>query len=67
MQVTIDTRHDTLEEALAVIQLAFGLKKDLRTAEGTPEATGPARRKTGLSGGKRGSARAASARPRLRA
>jgi hypothetical protein len=23
MQVTIDTRHDTLEEALAVIQLAF--------------------------------------------
>lgn len=61
MQVTIDTRHDTLEEALAVIQLAFGLKKDLRTAEGTPEALGPASRKT-VPGGKRGSARAASAR-----
>jgi hypothetical protein len=61
MQVTIDTRHDTLEEAVAVIQLAFGLKQDLRTAEGTPEETEPAR-KAVRSGGKRGSARAARAR-----
>src|SRR3954471_7289516 len=34
MQVTIDTRHDTLEEALAVIQLAFA-----RTSEPPPESS----------------------------
>ena len=32
MQVTIDTRHDTLEEALAVIQLAFSRAGDHRVS-----------------------------------
>jgi hypothetical protein len=41
MQVTIDTRHDTLEEALAVIQMAFARTKDLAAAQATAEATGP--------------------------
>jgi hypothetical protein len=41
MQVTIDTRHDTLEDALAVIQLAF-------SRAGEPASTGSARpRRTG--------------------
>lgn len=41
MQVTIDTRHDTLEQALAVIQLAFARAKE-------PASPGPtAPRRTG--------------------
>jgi hypothetical protein len=32
MQVTIDTRHDTLEEALAVIHLAFARASEARPA-----------------------------------
>jgi len=63
MQVTIDTRHDTLEEALAVIQLAFAHGKDLGAAQGTAEPTGPVRRRqTSRSPGRRGSRRAADAR-----
>jgi len=63
MQVTIDTRHDTLEEAIAVIQLAFAHRKDPGAAQGTVEPTGPGRRpKAGRSGGGRGARRAASAR-----
>ncbi len=42
MQVTIDTRHDSLEEALAVIQLAF-------SRAGDPASAGSARsRRTGI-------------------
>ena len=41
MQVTIDTRHDTLEEALAVIQLAFA------GASVPPQASSAAPRRTG--------------------
>jgi hypothetical protein len=63
MQVTIDTRHDTLEEALAVIQLAFAHGKGLGAARGTVEPTGPARRnRAGRSGGRRGSSPAARVR-----
>src|SRR3954447_13829326 len=40
MQVTIDTRHDTLEEALAVIQLAFA------GASVPPQASSAAPRRT---------------------
>jgi hypothetical protein len=39
MQVTIDTRHDTLEEALAVIQLAFA-----RASEPAPASSAGPRR-----------------------
>jgi len=61
MRVTIDTRHDTLEEALAVIRLAFAHGKGLGAAKGTVEPTGPARRsRAGRSGGRRGSSPAAS-------
>ena len=41
MQVTIDTRHDTLEEALAVIQLAFA------GANALPSASFAGPRRTG--------------------
>ena len=41
MQVTIDTRHDTLAEALAVIQLAFA------HASEPASAGSPAPRRTG--------------------
>ena len=62
MQVTIDTRHDTLEEALAVIQMAFARTKDLAAAQGTAEATGPVRRRTASRArGGRGARGAASA------
>ena len=41
MQVTIDTRHDTLEEALAVIQLAFSRAGDTASAgSAKPRRTG---------------------------
>jgi hypothetical protein len=41
MQVTIDTRHDTLEEALAVIRLAFGHASEPAPAgSGGPRRTG---------------------------
>ena len=64
MQVTVDTRHDTLEEALAVIRLAFAHGKELGAAVGSVEATGPVRRRTGGGSGSRrgGSRRAATAR-----
>jgi hypothetical protein len=62
MQVTIDTRHDTLEEALAVIQLAFAHGKNQGAAKGIAESTGQVRRrKGGRSAGGRGSRRAVSA------
>jgi len=64
MQITIDTRHDTLEEALAVIQLAFAHRKDLRAEKGTVEPAGPVPvrgRKAGRSSGERDSRRTASA------
>jgi len=64
MQITIDTRHDTLEEALAVIQLAFAHQKDLRAEKGTVEPAGPVPvrgRKAGRSSGERDSRRTASA------
>ena len=41
MQVTIDTRHDTLEEALAVIQLAFaGASEPAPAGSARPRRTG---------------------------
>jgi hypothetical protein len=41
MQVTIDTRHDTLEEALAVIQLAFaGASEPRPVSSAGPGRTG---------------------------
>ena len=41
MQVTIDTRHDTLEEALAVIRLAFAHASEPASASsGGPGRTG---------------------------
>ena len=41
MQVTIDTRHDTLEEALAVIRLAFAHASEPAAASsGGPGRTG---------------------------
>jgi len=64
MQITIDTRHDTLEEALAVIQLAFAHQKDLRAEKGTVEPAGPVPvrgRKAGRSGRGRDSRRTARA------
>jgi hypothetical protein len=63
MQITIDTRHDTLEEELAVIQLAFAQTKDLGVATGTPNPTRQARRrKADGSTGRHGSSRAAGER-----
>lgn len=44
MQVTIDTRHDTLDEALAVIRLAFAQGKDSGRTHGSPESSRQARR-----------------------
>ena len=41
MQVTIDTRHDTLEEALAVIRLAFARASEPASARPAgPRRTG---------------------------
>ena len=41
MQVTIDTRHDTLEEALAVVQLAFaGVSEPPSARLAVPRRTG---------------------------
>jgi len=62
MQVTIDTRHDTLEEALAVIQLAFAHRKDSGAATGPVKPAGSGRRpKAGRARGGRGSRPSASA------
>ena len=50
MQVTIDTRHDTLEEALAVIQLAFARGSEPRPAS----SSGPGRTGKTKTAAKRG-------------